>query len=169
LHPSLDTDRVTIRYMVPWNEASVIRRATVDLVFSQVVLQDIVDLEDTHQACAQWLKSGGWISHQIDLTWYGQGKVWNDHWTYPDSIWMIVLGKRSYYLTRQPCSHHIQALKACGFEIICHLKLTRTDGVKRSQLAPRWKGLSEDDFTCAGTFIQARRRNRAPKPTPTSS
>jgi hypothetical protein len=143
-----------------------IRRETVDLVFSHVVLEYTVDLEDTFRACAQWLKPGGWMSHQIDLTSHDQAKVWNDPWTYPDAIWKIVLGKRSYYLTRRPCSHYIQSLQTCGLEIVCHQKLTRTDGIKRSQLAPRWKGLSEDDFTCAGTFIQARSPNRAPKPAP---
>jgi len=32
VHPSPDADRITIRYMVPWHEASVIRQATVDLI-----------------------------------------------------------------------------------------------------------------------------------------
>lgn len=166
VHPSLDTDRITIRYMVPWNEASVIREATVDLVFSHSVLEHVVNLEDTYLACAQWLKPGGWMSHQIDFTAQYLAKVWNDHWTYPDWIWKIVMGKRSYYLNRQPCSQHVQLLCASGFEIICHLNAIRIDGIKRSQLAPRWKGLSEDDFTCAGAFIQARSSDRAPKATP---
>lgn len=166
MHPSLDTDRITIRYMVPWNETSVIRQGTVDLVFSHVVLEQVVNLEETYRACATWLKPGGWMSHQIDLTCYDQGKLWNDHWTYPDWIWKIVTGRRSFYLNRQPCSQHIQLLRASGFEIACHLNATRIDGIKRSQLALRWNGLSEDDFTCAATFIQARSANRAPKPTP---
>ena len=166
VHPSLDTDRITIRYMVPWNKASVIRPATVDLVFSHTVLELIVNLEDTYQACSQWLKPGGWMSHQIDLSSCYLAKVWNDHWTYPEWIWKIVMGKGSFYLNRQPCSHHIQLLRASGFEIVAHLNWTRTDGIKRSQLALRWKGLSEDDLTCWETFIQARRPNRATKPTP---
>jgi hypothetical protein len=162
VHPSLDTDRITIRYMVPWNEASVIRQATVDLVFSHVVLQSIVNLEDIYQACAQWLKPGGWMSHQIDLSSCYLADVWNDHWTYPDWMWKIVMGKGFFYLNRQPCSHHIQLLRASGFEIVDHQKSTRIDGIRRSQLALRWQGLSEDDFTCVNTFIQARSPNRAP-------
>jgi hypothetical protein len=168
MHPGLDTDRITIRYMVPWNEASVIRQATVDLVFSHSVLEHVVNLEDTYRACAQWLKPGGWISHQIDLTSHYLAKVWNDHWTYPDWIWKIVMGKKPFYLNRQPCSQHIQLLRASGFEIICHLNATRIDGIKRSQLARRWNGLSEGDFTCADTFIQARSPNRAPEAHATS-
>jgi hypothetical protein len=81
MHPSLDADRITIRYMVPW-KASVIRQATVDLVFSHAVLANIVNLEHTYQACAQWLKPRGWMSHQIDLSSAYLAKVWNDHWTY---------------------------------------------------------------------------------------
>jgi hypothetical protein len=48
-------------------------------------------------------------------------------------------------------------LRASGFDIVCHLKKTGANGIKRSQLALDWRGLSEDDFACAGAFIQARK------------
>jgi hypothetical protein len=135
VRPSPDADRITIRYMVPWNEVRVI----------------------TYRACALWLKPGGWMSHQIDFTSHHLAKEWNDHWTYPDWLWKIVMGKRPFLINRQPCSHHLQLLRASEFEIVCHLKQTRANGIKRSQLALAWRGLSEDDFACAGTFIQARK------------
>lgn len=156
--PGLDTDRITIRYMVPWNEAAVIRPATVDLILSHSVLEHIVDLEDTYCACALWLRPGGWMSHQIDFTAHHLAHVWNDHWTYPDWLWQIVMGKRSFHLNRQPSSHHLQLLGANGFEIVCYLQRNGTNGIKRAQLAPGWRGLSEADFTCAGAFVQARQR-----------
>jgi len=157
MHPSPDADRITIRYMVPWHEASVIRQGTVDLILSHSVLEHVVNLEDTYRACALWLKPGGWMSHQIDFTSHHLATAWNDHWTYPDLLWKIVMGKRSFYINRQPCSHHLQLLRASEFEVVCHLKQTGTNGIKRPQLALDWRGLSEDDFACAGTFIQARK------------
>ena len=48
VHPSPDADHITIRYMVPWNEVSVIRQTTVDLILSHSVLEHIVNLEDTY-------------------------------------------------------------------------------------------------------------------------
>jgi hypothetical protein len=157
VNSSPDTDRITIRYVVPWNEARVIQRATVDLILSHSVLEHVVNLEDTYRACALWLKPSGWMSHQIDFTSHSLTQDWNGQWTYPDWMWKIIVGKRPFLINRQPCSHHLQLLRASGFEIMCHLKQTGANGVKRSQLALGWKALSEDDFACAGTFIQARK------------
>jgi hypothetical protein len=112
---------------------------------------------DTARACALWLTPGGWMSHQIDFTSHHLAKEWNGHWTYPDWLWKIIMGKQSFHLNQQPCSHHLQLLRASEFEVVCHLKQTGGNGIKRSQLALGWRGLSEDDFTCAGTFIQARK------------
>jgi len=128
-----------------------------DVNLSHSVLEHVVNLEDTYQGCALWLKPGGWMSHQIDFTSHYLGKEWNDHWAYPDWMWKIIMGKRSFHINRQPCSHHLQLLHASGFDVVCHLKQSGTNGIKRSQLAQGWRGLSEDDFACAGTFIQARK------------
>jgi hypothetical protein len=157
MNPSSDADLITVRYVVPWNEACVIRQATVDLILSHSVLEHVVNLEDTYRACALWLKPGGWMSHQIDFTSHLLAKDWNGHWTYPDWLWKIIVGKRPFAINRQPCSRHVQLLQASEFEIVCHLKQTGVNGIKRPQLAVGWIGLSEADFTCAGTFIQARK------------
>ena len=33
----------------------------------------------------------------------------------------------------------------------------RDRGIRREMLASRWRDLSDDDLTCAGAFVQARR------------
>jgi hypothetical protein len=33
----------------------------------------------------------------------------------------------------------------------------RDRGLRRDQLASRWRDISEDDLTCSGAFVQARR------------
>jgi hypothetical protein len=157
VNPSPDVDRITIRYMVPWNETPVIRQATVDLILSHSALEHVVNLEDTYRSCALWLKRSGWMSHQIDFTSHHLAKEWNGHWTYPDWMWKIIVGKRPFLINRQPCSHHLQLLRASGFEVVRYLRRTRANGIKRSSLALSWRGLSEDDLACAGTFIQARK------------
>jgi len=44
-----------------------------------------------------------------------------------------------------------------GFEIKSVERFVRTDGIDRSRLAPRWREMSDDDFTCATAFIAARK------------
>jgi hypothetical protein len=120
--PSPEADRITIRYVVPWDEAPVIQQATVDLIRSHSVLEHVVNLEDAYQACALWLKPGGWMSHQIDFTSHSLAKEWNGQWAYPDWMWKIIVGRRPFAINRRPCSHHLQWLRASGFEVVCHLK-----------------------------------------------
>jgi hypothetical protein len=155
--PNSESEGITIRYVVPWNEAHVIREATVDLILSHSVLEHVVDLEATYRSCALWLRPGGWMSHQIDFTSHNLAKEWNGQWLYPNWMWKIVVGKRPFAINRQPCSHHHQLLSASGFEVIYYLKQTRANRIPRSQLAKEWRSLSEDDITCAGAFFQARK------------
>lgn len=147
-----------IRYVAPWNDTPVIRKESVDVILSHSVLEHVTDLEKTYKACSLWLKPGGWMSHQVDFTSHHLTKAWNGHWTYPEWIWKMIVGKRPYLINRQPLSTHITLVKKNGFEIVCLLKNPKSGGIQRSQLASCWQDLSEDDFTCSGTFIQAYKR-----------
>ena len=49
-----------IEYHVPWTESGIIREETVDLILSHSVLEHIVDLETTYDACRRWLCPGCW-------------------------------------------------------------------------------------------------------------
>src|SRR5882672_4984226 len=59
-------DAVTAEYKAPWFDPRVIEEGSVDLVVSHSVLEHVVDLPGTYQALYQWVKPGGWMSHQID-------------------------------------------------------------------------------------------------------
>jgi SAM-dependent methyltransferase len=157
LNMNSDGNRITIKYVVPWSEPHVVMKESVDMILSHSVLEHVDDLEATYKAFALWLKPKGWISHQIDFRSHGLSKEWNGHWAYSDWLWRIIVGRRPYLINRQPCSTHLTLVKENGFEILCHLKRNRPDGIKRSQLAPRWGNLSEDDLTCSETFVQAQK------------
>jgi hypothetical protein len=146
-----------IKYVVPWNESHSIREESVDVILSHSVLEHVTELEQTYNACSLWLRPNGWMSHQIDLRSHHLTKAWNGHWVYPEWLWEIIVGKRPYLINRQPFSRHVELLKESGFELVCKLKRHDTGGIERSHLASCWKNLSEDDFTCSGTFIQARK------------
>jgi len=139
----------------PWNEPNIIERGSVDLILTHMALQHITNLENTYKAFSLWLNPKGWMSHQIDFTSHGITKELNGHWTYPEWLWKIIVGKRSYFINKQPCSRHTDLLKQNGFRTICVLKDGEPEGLRKSQQMP--EGISEDDFGCSGAFIQARK------------
>lgn len=150
-------EAMVIKYVVPWSDPAVIRPDTVDVIVSQSVLEHVLDIETTYQALHSWLRPGGLMSHQIDFTSHGLSDRWNGYRCYSELRWKLMMGRRPYLINRQPCSAHINILKEIGFEIVCHLKNYRPGGIERSQLSPYWRSISDDDLTCSGMFVQARK------------
>ncbi len=171
LSESLNKDRITsirnsviqignkehnsIQYMCPWFDAKVIKRESVDMIFSQDVLEHVENLENTYKAQSLWLKPNGFMSHTIDFRSHMPSRWWNGNWRYSDFVWAMIRGNRSYLLNRQPYSAHIKLLGDCGFKIICEVKIKDTTGIPRDRLASKWRNMTEDDLTCCSAFIQA--------------
>lgn len=153
------TGEVSIRYMVPWNDPAVMEEGSVDVIISHVVMEYVADLEGTYQTCGRWLKPGGWMSHQIDLRSHELTEEWNGNWAYSDALWKLVVGRRPYFLNRQPCSRHLHAIEDAGFEVVRTLRGWRADGLTRAELAREWQNLSDEDLACAGLFVQARKQD----------
>lgn len=151
----------TIRYVVPWSDPSVLEPGSVDLVLSHSVLEHVVDLEGTYRALSAWLKPGGWTSHQVDLKSHGMTREWNGYRAYSEPMWKLMLGRRPYLINRHPCSVHLQWMEQAGLETVIALKHHRHDGIPRERAAPRWRTLSDDDFTCSGLYVIARKRAAA--------
>lgn len=148
--------RISVRYCVPWTDGEVIEPGSVDLIFSHSTLEHVVDLPATYRAMKSWLKPGGWMSHQVDFSCHGLSGEWNGYRQYPEPVWKLVLGTRPYLLNRVPYSEHFRLLKAEGFEIARAMQAHILDrGLRRSQLARKWRDLSDDDLTCSGAFLQA--------------
>lgn len=151
-----DTEvKVTIKYMVPWYDANVIEKDTVDVILSHSVLEHVADLENTYQALSKWLKPKGVMTHQIDFTSHGLSETWNGYRSYSELFWKIAMGKRPFMINRQPYSMHKNLIIKNGFNLTGDLTRHRTDGIQRSDLSNYWKNISDDDLTCSGAFIQA--------------
>jgi hypothetical protein len=148
----------TIKYMVPWSDMRAIEPESVDVVVSHAVLEHVVDLESTYRALALWLKPGGMMSHQIDLTSHGITEKWNGYRAYPEFLWKTIMGRRPFLINRQPCSVHLALLEKNGFEIVATKRGTKADGITRSQLSRRWKNISDADLACSDLTVQARKR-----------
>jgi hypothetical protein len=146
---------ITAEYKAPWFDPRVIEEGTVDLVVSQSVLEHVVDLSATYKALYQWVRPGGWMSHQIDFKSHGLSTRWNGYRTCSDRLWEITLGRRPFMINRQPASVHLRLMQEAGFRVLTHQKYMRKDGIRREELAPRWSDLSDDDLNCSGMYVIA--------------
>ena len=98
------------------------------------------------------------MTHQIDFKCHGKANTWNGHWTYTDLEWKIIVGRRSYLLNRQPHSVHVGLIERSGFGILDDSVIRSASELRREELAPRFRTLSEDDLTASGAFIVASAR-----------
>jgi SAM-dependent methyltransferase len=145
----------TIRYIVPWDDDKVIIGESVDMIFSQSVLEHVENLGTAYRAQYRWLRPHGFVSHSIDFKSHGLARRWNGHWQYSRLAWTILRGNRPYLINRQPRSTHKKLLTKSGFKIIGEIKTVDTNEIPRDRFASPWRDLARDDLTCSGVFIQA--------------
>ncbi len=154
-----DDKDAAIFYLAPWHEADrrIIPANSVDMVFSQGVLQWIGDLPGLYATLASWLKPGGFMSHQIVFDSLGFAKDWNGHWTYSETMWRLVTGRRGFVLNREPHSTYMRLLQPNGFRLMCDMTYEGDSNFGRSALAPRFREMSDQDLTTSSCFFQAAR------------
>ncbi len=146
-----------IQYRAPWNTEAAIRTDSLDVVFSQAVLEHVDQLPEVYAALYRWLRPGGYMSHQIDFKCHGSAREWNGHWTYSDLMWKLVRGKDSCLINREPHSTHVRMIRETGFEILTDIPSPRASNLSRKQLAPKFRHLQAADLTTSEAFIQARK------------
>ncbi len=151
---------ILIKYCVPWYDSSVLEKESVDMIYSQAVLEHVDNLDSVYQTLFHWLKPNGFMSHQIDFKCHRKAEKWNGHWAYSDFVWKVIRGKRTYLLNREPHSVHINLQKKAGFKILADIRIQNTTGIARKHLAPRFKHLSDDDLTTSGAFIMSVKQNK---------
>lgn len=159
LHPNHKDS--LIKYTAPWFESNIVKKESVDIIFSQAVLEHVHDLKNAYHAMKLWLKKDGYISHQIDLRCHGTADEWNGHWTYSDFIWRLMRGRRQFWLNRELFSFHAKILEEECFEILCTKRIKTESMIMRAQLTGKYKDISDDDLTSSGLFFQAIKRQCA--------
>ncbi len=140
-------------YRVPWTSMPHIDRGSLDLIFSQAVLEHIDCLEETYRTMFLWLKPGGYASHVIDFTSHGRSPFWNGHWAYSDWQWKLVRGKREYLLNREPMSTHLAYAKKAGFEVLLSQRNQASSGLDIQTLSSRFRQMDMDDARTRGGFL----------------
>jgi len=144
-----------IDHRIPWYDARVIQERSVDMIYSQAVLEHVDDLENTYRAMNLWLKPQGHMSHQIDFKCHYTADQWNGHWAHSDFTWRVIRGRQAYLLNRQALSDHRRLLAESGFCVVCEQKVTTESHLARKDLAPRFASLSDEDLTTSGVYILA--------------
>lgn len=144
-----------IEYYAPWDNNTFIKNKSIDMIYSQAVMEHVENLENTYKLLSKWLKPNGFMSHEIDFKSHETSNKWNGHLTYSDAVWKLIKGKRKYSLNRQVYSSHIDIQKKAGFKIVCSIKDNKASDILRSQLAPRFKNVEDEDLTIASALIQS--------------
>lgn len=140
-------------YRVPWTSLPHIDEASLDLIFSQAVLEHVDDLAETYQAMFAWLKPGGYASHVIDFKAHGRSPFWNGHWAYSDWQWKLVRGKREFLLNREPMSTHLAHAKKVGFEVVMSKPDHAANRLETVALSSQFRNMHVGDAQTSGIFI----------------
>lgn len=146
-----------ISYQIPWYDNKIIHKNSIDFIFSQAVLEHVVDLGNTYEAMNKWTKSDGLISHAIDFKSHGVTKSWNGHWLFSNFEWSIVKGGKSFLINRQALSEHTKLHKVYGFKILVKSIVKMKSRLKRSQLSKKFRKLSKEDITTSSAYILSKK------------
>jgi hypothetical protein len=147
-----------IRYQAPWTSIDDVTSKSLDLIFSQAVLEYVAPLDEVYRAMSVWLKAGGYSSHVIDLSAHDLSPFWNGHWAYSDREWRMARGRREIFLNREPLSTYLAFAKKFGFEILLLKKNYGNGGLKTAQLLPRYQTLDAEDLQTRGAVMVLRKR-----------
>src|SRR5262249_44088460 len=131
---------------------------SLDLIFSQAVLEHVDNLEETYQAMFAWLKPGGYASHVIDFSAHHLSPFWNGHWAYSDLQWRLARGRREFLLNREPLATHLARAKKAGFEVLLLKRDYAEGGIKAESLSHPFQLLDNEDARTRGAILILRKR-----------
>ena len=147
-----------ISYYAPWSVPHVIEPNSLDLVFSQAVLEHVDKLDDTYQNIFTWLKPGGYASNVIDFNAHRFSPEWNGHWAYSDFEWRLVRGRREFLLNREPLKTHLDYATRVGFEmVLVDREEVGGQGLPAQSLSPRFRTLDPRDAQTRSAMVLMRK------------
>jgi len=148
---------VNIRYAAPWDSREMIEAGSVDMIFSQAVMEHVDDLPASYEAMYQWLRPGGVMCHEIDFRCHGTARNWNGHWTYSDPIWKIIRGQRPYFLNRKTCGDHLELIQNAGFEIVYVQRKKSEQNIRQEDLCNGLENTSNLDLVTSSAYVISRK------------
>ena len=144
-----------IQYRAPWFNDNVVNPGSIDMIFSQAVLEHVDELREAYRAMRKWLATDGFMSHEIDFKSHGWASEWNGHWSYSDTMWKLIRGLDSWFINRMPASAHLELLEQEGYRVIRFDRESRPNQFKRPQLSKRFRQIPDIDLETSEAFLQA--------------
>jgi len=142
-----------VGYRAPWTSLEDVGGGTLDLIFSQAVLEHVDSLAETYRAMLAWLKPGGFASHVIDFSAHGLSPFWNGHWAYSDWQWRLVRGRREFLLNREPLSTHLRHAEKSGFQVVLLKRDYDSHGLNFQSGSPGLRALDVEDAQTRGAIL----------------
>lgn len=148
-------DSRTIDYRAPWGDVREEDAGTVDFLLSNAVMEHVADLPSAYRAMSRWLCQNGLASNQIDFRSHGLFSAWDGHWSCPEWLWCLFMGRRPYLLNREPFTTHRALASAAGLEEEMVVRVERASEAKR--LAPEFCDMPTQDRTTCGAYVLLRK------------
>lgn len=148
---------IRISYRVPWDTVNEAEGASVDMVYSQAVLEHVAELSPAYAALGRWVRPGGVMSHTVDFGSHRITREWDGHRQYSDTIWKVVCGARPYLLNRVCPQEHLDGIERNGFVIRSVLRESTEATLPEQRLAARFQQLSAADRRTRSMHVIAER------------
>jgi hypothetical protein len=146
-----------IAYRAPLSDPSVVQDNSVDLLISHSVLEHVVDLRQTLGNAFRWLRPGALTSHLFDLTSHEIVSGWDEHRSFSDRAWKLIVGKRPFMINRLPYSAIVAIFEECGFRVLRSDRMQMPTTLPRTRLSESWRIASDDDLTTYGGYVIAQK------------
>lgn len=152
-----ESGEFVIKYVLPNNKDIEIEKDSIDLIYSQAVMEHIIDISTIYNNSYYWLRFGGYMSHEIDYSAHETHKKWFGHWTYPKWLWNIILEGRLYSINRYPHSFHIRTMLKSNFKIVFHLPFTNIKAKSIQKNIFYNYEFNDEDLKTSGGYIIAQK------------
>ena len=150
-------DTPDFHYVISPSSKAALPNGSVDMIFSHSVLEHVTDLDSVLRDLRDWLKPGGVMSHQYDLTSHNVVSEWDGHRRFTNRQWEMVVGKRPFMINRLPHSEIVRIIENAGFRILRNTVAKRDPTVYRSNLNIDWKDVADEDIETFGALVQAKK------------
>jgi SAM-dependent methyltransferase len=145
----------TVRYVAPWDVDHAVEPESLDLVFSQAVMEHVDDVPKVHATVYWFLRPGGVAVHTTDFKSHGLTRDWYGHWCVDPRLWRVaVQGTRPWLLNRYSHSGHLRAMEWAGFRVVAE-ELRPMPQAPRSAIAPEFADHTDVDLSTGSSHVIA--------------
>ncbi len=146
---------IALTYCHPGQLWKNLEEGSIDWVFSQAVLEHVMDIAAVHVDVARLLRKGGHASHTIDFKSHGSSIYYNGHYGYGESMWKFLNGRRVLLSNRKPPSAHLKAAGDAGMQVLVNKIRRASNPMKKSRFHQSFRGMTDIDAYASSSFLVA--------------